>query len=265
MPKAFTNGFTTFYETEGSGHPLVLVHGHTADLRLWDDQISALSPNFRLIRYDVRGHGRSEAPSTGYTWPIYAEDLRQLLSHLGVEQAHLLGLSMGGGIALQFALDNPEMVSALVLADSALEGFSYSDEFAEPWEEMINVARSEGVQKALAEVWLNHPLFDGIKRYPEKWRRLRQMTLSFSGVEYRDTSARDEAGLPQIGRLHEVAAPTLVLVGEDDIQDFRLISEILAGGIANAEKITIPGSGHVLNMEAPEAFNQAVAAFLSSV
>jgi len=265
MAEALTNGFITYYEIEGEGHPLVLIHGHTANLHLWDDQVPVLSRSFRVVRYDVRGHGRSQAPPSGYSWANYAEDLRQLLVHLNINRAHLVGLSMGGAIALQFALDHPQMASALVLADSTLEGFPFSDEFAEPWERMIALAQTEGVQKALTKVWLNHPLFDGIKRFPTKWRRLQKMALSFSGAEYLNPSQHQAPQRPQMERLSEIRAPTLVLVGEKDIEDFRLIADVLEGGIPGAQKLTIPDSGHVVNMEAPEAFNSSLTSFLNGL
>src|SRR5579884_790829 len=105
MPAVHANGIDIYYEdTGGEGAPVVLIHGHSVDLRMWPAQVLALrEAGYRVVRYDVRGHGRSSVPNEGYTWPVYAEDLRALLDTLDIGKAHLVGFSMGGGIALQFA------------------------------------------------------------------------------------------------------------------------------------------------------------------
>jgi pimeloyl-ACP methyl ester carboxylesterase len=170
LPHVDTNGIATFYEDTGQGTPVVLVHGHGADLRLWDLQVPALlEAGYRVIRYDVRGHGRSAIPPGGYTWENYALDLRDLLDRIAVPRAHVVGLSMGGGIALQFALDFPERVSSLVLVDSALPGFYYSPEFAGAIEELVAAVRAEGPRAAFERLWLTHPLFEGVRRFPERF------------------------------------------------------------------------------------------------
>src|SRR6266508_3465744 len=167
MPHAYTNGIVTFYEDTGEGAAVVLIHGYGADLRLWDAQVSALaSAGFRVIRYDVRGHGRSLIPPDGYTYENYAADLRDLLDRINVERsatenlaidtAHLVGLSMGGGIALQFALDFPERVLSLTLVDSALPGFSYSADTVARFQELDDAVRTQGPQAAVDSVWLKN-------------------------------------------------------------------------------------------------------------
>ena len=145
MPHAPTNGIVTFYEDSGAGSAVVLIHGHSTDLRLWDTQVGPLTDaGFRVVRYDVRGHGRSTVTERGYTWENYALDLRDLLDHLGIASASLVGLSMGGGIALAVAVMFPERVASLVLADSALPGFGYSDDFSQEVEELVAAVRAEG-------------------------------------------------------------------------------------------------------------------------
>jgi 3-oxoadipate enol-lactonase len=264
MPHVDTNGIVTFYEDSGQGPPVVLVHGHSADLRLWDLQVPALvESGYRVIRYDVRGHGRSAAPPSGYTWENYTLDLRDLLDSLKVEApAHIVGLSMGGGIALQFALDFPERVSSLVLVDSALPGFDYSPEFAGAIEELVAAVRAEGSHAAFERLWLTHPLFDGARRFPERFELLRTMLLTYTAADYLDETPYTPPDRQAVDRLAEVRAPTLVLVGELDIPDFQIIAEILAANIAGARLHVIADSGHIPPLEQPEAFNQALLAFL---
>ena len=130
---AVQNGFADIpgarlhYEVTGSGEPLVLIHGFTLDMRMWDDQFARLARHFQVMRYDVRGFGQSSMPTTEpYT---HADDLKALLACLDISRAHVLGLSMGGSIAINFVLNYPTVVDRLVLADAALSGFHVSPEF----------------------------------------------------------------------------------------------------------------------------------------
>jgi len=264
MPHVSTNDIATFYEGTGRGPPVVLIHGHTLDLRMWDPQVPPLvDAGYRVIRYDVRGHGRSEAPATGYTYQNYSLDLRDLLDRLHIDApAHLVGLSMGGGIALQFAVDHPQRVASLVLVDSAVPGFTYSPEFAQALEELVRVARSEGPRAGLERVWLPHPLFDGIRRLPERFQFVKSMVLEYPAQDYLDETEYPQSQWQVTDRLSEIRAPTLVLVGELDLPDFRLIAEILAANISTARQEVIADAGHLLNLEQTEAFNRALLRFL---
>jgi len=265
MPHVSTNDIATFYEDTGHGPPVVLIHGHTLDLRMWDAQVAPLvDGGYRVIRYDVRGHGQSEAPATGYTYQNYSLDLRDLLDRLDLDTpAHLVGLSMGGGIALQFAVDHPQRVASLVLVDSTVPGFDYSPDYAQAVEELVRVARSEGPRAALERVWLPHPLFDGIRRFPERFDFLKRIVLAYPAADYLDETEYPQPQWQVTDRLDEVRAPTLVLVGEQDLPDFRLIAEILAANISTARQEVVADAGHVLNLEQPQAFNETLLRFLA--
>lgn len=263
MPKAETNGIITFYEDRGQGQAVVLIHGHSIDLRLWDYQLPALlAAGYRVIRYDVRGHGRSDAPPSGYTWEDYTADLGALLDHLKLERAHLVGLSMGGGIALQFALDFPQRTLSLVLIDSALPGFTYSPQFSAQIGELVAAVRKEGPRPALERLWLAHPFFDGVRRFPDRFALLRDIILSYPAADYREGATPADYEPRVASRLPEIRAPALVVVGERDIDDFRLIADVLAENLPNARKLVLPDCGHVPPVEAPEALNEAIIAFL---
>jgi len=278
MPYAYTNGIVTFYEDarpEGRVDvpTVMLIHGASTDLRLWDEQVPALlEAGFRVVRYDVRGHGRSLVPPSGYSFPTYAADLADLLDRLNVdrpitealavEQVHLVGLSMGGGIALQFALDHPRRVRSLVLVDSALPGFGYSEEFAAQVQELVRMARERGPRAALEEVWLPHPIFDGVRRLPDKFARLREMVLAHPG---QDLLAPPEEAPPVVDRLGEIGAPALVVVGEQDLPDFQLIAQVLAANLPHARLAVVPDCGHVPPLERPEEFNRLLVSFLREV
>ena len=264
MPHVDTNGIVTFYEDTGQGAAVVLVHGHSANLRLWDLQVPALvDAGYRVIHYDVRGHGRSTAPPTGYTWENYALDQRDLLDRIGAPRAHVVGLSMGGGIALQFALDFPKRVSSLVLVDSALPGFDYSPEFAGAIEGLVAAVRADGPRAAFERLWLTHPLFDGVRRFPERFELIQTMALGYAAADYHDEAPYAPPEHQAVDRLAELRMPTLVLVGELDIPDFQIIAEVLAGNIVGARLQVIADSGHIPPLEQPEAFNQALLGWLS--
>jgi len=276
MPHAYTNGIVTFYEDAGGGEPVALVHGHSLDGRMWDYQVPALvGAGFRAIRHDVRGHGRSMIPPEGYTWEEYARDLAELLDKvnadrptagaLAVPAAHLVGLSMGGGIALQFTLDYPGRVLSLTLVDSVLPGFAYSGEFAEEVESLREVAQRQGLQ-AFTEAWLAHAFFDGLRRRPAAWTLTQEMVRGFQAPEWRGvvtTAGADEQ--PSLAdRLGDVGVRTLVVAGEEDVEDFRLIAEILAGTIPGARLEVMAGCGHMSPMEDPDGFNRLLIEFLAT-
>lgn len=265
-PYAQTNGITTFYRQEGSGPAVVLIHGHSAGLAMWRYQVRPLvAAGFRVLRYDVRGHGRSQAPAAGYTWEEYAADLGDLLDHLGHRQAHLVGISMGGGIALQLAAESPQRVSSLTLVDSALPGYTYSEEFTRDIESLVAAVRSEGPRAAFERLWLPHPFFDGIRRFPKRFAAIRQIVLAYQAPDYKE-GAIPAGYRPELAsRLPEIGAPALVVVGEHDILDFRLIAEILAANIPRARLHVMAGCWHLPPLEDPESFNRVLISFLREV
>lgn len=269
MPQTYTNGIVTFYEDAGAGEPVALIHGHSLDGRMWAYQVPALvEAGFRAVRHDVRGHGRTEIPPDGYTWENYARDLAELLDHLNIERAHVVGLSMGGGISMQFALDYPERVLSLTLVDSALPGFGYSDAISNTIQALRDAVAAEGVWPAFQRLWLSHPLFDGVRTKPEAYALAEEMVHGFQAPEYvrrgEESTEPETAPAPQVvDRLGEIAVRTLVVVGENDVDDFRFIAEILAATIPGARQVILPGCGHMVPMEDPHAFNGLLLDFLA--
>ena len=264
MPFAPTRDVTTYYEEQGSGPAVLLIHGHAADRRLWERQAPALArAGYRAVCYEVRGHGRSSIPLSGYTWEDYSADLKALLDQLAVARAHLVGLSMGGGIALQFAVEHPHRVLSLALIDSALPGFGYSQEMESAIEELRDAVRREGPRQAFERIWLAQPMFDGVRRFPERFAHLREMALSFPAADYLEDTEYAAPERQLVDRLGEVTAPTLVMVGELDVPDFQLNADILAENISGAEKRVVPDSGHLPPLEQPEQVNHILLDFLA--
>ena len=277
MPHTYTNDSVTFYEDTGDGPVVVLVHGHSLDLRMWKYQVGPLvDMGYRVIRYDVRGHGRSMVTPSGYTWDNYSQDLTELLDRLNVEKpaeeplavdsVHVVGLSMGGGIALKFALDHPERVLSLTLVDSTLPGFGYSEEFAASIRALREAVAVEGKEAAFARLWLNNAMFDGVRRYPERFAEVVEMVAGFQAAEYLVGSETPGYVQPDLAaRLGEVTAPTLVVAGQDDIPDFVIIATLMEANIPGARRVELAGCGQLPPMEDPVAFNRTLLEFLAGL
>ncbi len=166
------------YRVGGSGLPVVLVHGLALDLRMWDEQVPALAATSTVVRYHVRGFGRSVADeTTGYT---HAGDLWQLVDHLGLDRVALVGLSMGGRIALEAALAAPQRVGSLVLLDAVVDGVRWDAASARGME-LIGEELSRGGLAAAKAAWLRHPFFGPAQQRPEVAARLQQMVADYSG------------------------------------------------------------------------------------
>ncbi len=256
---AEVNGTRLYYETAGTGFPLALAHGFSFDTRMWDDQVEPFARRYQVIRYDVRGYGKSAVPgSEGY---YHADDLKGLLDHLGVERAHVLGLSLGAAIAIEFALAYPEATGALIAADPVLWGYEWSPEYEASLGALWSAGREAGIEAAKA-LWLDHPIFASLREKPGPAERVKRAVADYSGWHW----ANDDPGLlpnpPAARHLERIAAPTLAIVGELDAPDFHAITDILSQRVPNARKVVLPGVGHMSNMEDPERFNEVVLSFL---
>jgi pimeloyl-ACP methyl ester carboxylesterase len=246
------------YEINGAGDPIVFLHGFATDLHLWDDQVPVLAPKYRVIRYDLRGFGRSAASAEPYS---HAGDLKALLDHLGLERVVLVGLSLGGGAAINFAIEHPDAVRGLVLVDSTLGGFAWSPSFTTDQAAIRKAAIDGGAEAARAR-WLSLAIFGPALENPKSADRVRAQVRGYSGWHWLNPDPGRPFTPPAIQRLAAITAPTLVVLGERDTPDFHAIASTLEQGIAGAKKVTIPGAGHIANVEAPERFNEILVEFL---
>jgi len=249
-----------YYEVTGEGPAVVFVHGFTLDCRMWDPQFSVFSKHFNVIRYDMRGFGRSSLPEEGVRF-MHARDLKALLECLSVNCAHVIGLSKGGHVATDFAALYPDSAASLVAVDSSLVGFRYSEEFSGFLASLPGIARRDGVDAA-KQAFIRHSLFSSAMRDPEVAARLREIEGDYSGWHWLHTVPEQFPEPPTIERLSSIVAPTLVVVGEHDIPDFHMIAHVLSGGIRGARKLVLPGAGHMCNIEKPGRFNAEVMRFL---
>ncbi len=262
MPTLNLHGADIAYDEAGTGHPLLLVHAGIANRHMWDSVWEALAARFRVIRPDLRGFGESIAATEPFTnW----HDLARLLRALDAVPAHVIGVSMGGGAALDLALAEPYKVDRLVLVASGLFGWEWADQLKADWEaEEAAWQRGDLDEVAWANVrtWVDGPVRGG--EAPAELRQavfdMYRPALDLQKVE----GAVDGEPLePRAAdRLAEVAAPTLVVVGELDQPDMMKIGEKLAQEIPDARLVRMPGVAHLPPMEAPAEFLRIVTEFL---
>jgi pimeloyl-ACP methyl ester carboxylesterase len=257
---AEVNRTKLYYEVMGEGYAIVLIHAGKLDGRMWDAQFREFAKHYKVVRYDVRGYGKSEMPQKPYS---DVEDLCSLLKFLNVDEACLMGLSMGGKIAIDFALQHPEMVGVLISVAPDLSGFNWSDEkIMQGYQAILETARDQKESKAV-EMWLQFPLFAPAMENPAVAPRIREIVQENSHVFLLNPLLRRPLKPPAIQRLSEIRTPTLIIVGDRDVSDIKAITDTLEANIAKAKKVVISKAGHLVNMEKPEEFNQIVLDFLS--
>jgi pimeloyl-ACP methyl ester carboxylesterase len=260
---AEVEGGRLYYEVTGRGPAVALVHGFTLDHRMWDPQLEAFSRRFKVIRYDMRGFGRSSLPEPGGAF-MHARDLKALLDSLSVERAHVVGLSKGGHVATDFAALFPGAAASLVAVDSSLVGFRYSEEFSGFLAALPEVARRMGVEAAKRR-FMGHRLFASAMGNPAAAGLLREIMADYSGWHWLNDVPEQVPEPPTAERLASIDAPTLVIVGEHDLPDFHRVADILSGGIPDARKLVLGGVGHMCSMEDPARFNSEVLSFLAGL
>jgi pimeloyl-ACP methyl ester carboxylesterase len=254
-----------YYETTGSGVPLVLIHGGLGlDRKMWEPQWQTLDSEYCLIRYDLRGCGKSSPPSN--TPYFHDEDLKVLLDHLEVEKAHILGLSLGAHIAISFVMANPERTLSLIPVDGAIDGFEFRDtQFWPKVGQLIAHILDLGLTEH-KHLILEHELFASAMQQPQNAELLRRIIADYSGWHWLNNAGMNTPhDPPAIDRLESIYTSTLVIVGERDINDMHRAADVMISRIPGAKKAVIANAGHMSNMEDVEEFNRTVKGFLRSL
>ena len=267
MPIAKVKNINLYYEKQGEGKPLVFLHGYTGSGDDWKNQVKILPSGYMSIAVDHRGHGQTEAPKNenDYSIKIFSEDVCALLKHLNIDQCCLVGHSMGGFMSLQFVLDHPGLVKALVLVDTSSGDFERAPGFEELRAKLDELARTEGMEAAFEYDAANNPLrIERFKKHPELREITRQKVLNTS-VDGYIYVARTFGKWPSVtARLPEIKVPTLIFLGEEDA-GFIKASQTMKDNIPSSELVTIPGVGHSPHEEAPDLFNKALLDFLPKI
>ena len=257
-----SNGARLFYEQQGRGFPLVFVSGGgVMDRRCWDEEFQSFAKYFSVIRYDVRGIGKSERPKEEFS---HSHDLYELLKALKVKRAHVIGLSVGGAIAIDFTLEYPEMVDHLVLATSGLSDDAKAEENQQGLTMLSEMTQKRGIE-SVAQLTVDAP-FVISKENETQRERIRRI--------YIDNRDVFESGFPIYSlwrptlsagaRLSEIHAPTLVVRGDKDNPAYIKITDKVASAIPKARKLVIPSGTHFINLDKPKEFAEAVLNFLRS-
>ena len=248
-----------FTDSGGTGVPVLLVHAIGCDHRMWDGLGTALSPRFRVIRMDVRGHGRSAVTPRPYSLDQLADDARDLLDSLKIDKSHWVGLSMGGMIGQAFALRHPQRLRKLVLANTTS---TYGTRGPEMWEARAK-AVGEGGMAAVKELAMQ-------RYFTDDFRASSSDVVDRIGAGFLATDPEGYIAccnairdLDFSGDLHRIKAPTLVIAGEKDVGTPVAMSKAIADAIPGATLAVIPGAAHLSAVENPEAFNKLVEDFLA--
>ena len=259
--KLTANGIDIHYTIEGEGPVVTLSHALGCNLSMWDEQARALSGRYRVLRYDTRGHGQTSVPSGPYSLDQMAEDLHGLLTGLGIERTHFVGISMGGMIGQVFALKHPQMISSLVLCDTTSR---YPADALPAWEERILTVVARGMEPMVEPTlqrWFTGP-----------FRKQRQDVLDRLRAMLRTTPPKGYIGschaIPRINtleRLGEVQCPALVIVGEEDPGTPVAMARAIHAALPSAELVVIRSASHLCNLEQPEEFNRVLLTFLDRV
>jgi len=255
-----------YYEVAGAGHPLVLIHAGVADSAMWDDQFEEFAQRYRVIRYDTRGFGQSKTEDVEFS---DRQDLHDLLKHLDVEMAHVIGTSRAGQIAVEYTLEHPEMVSALVVVAAGLDGLQGEPTEAEMALFIESGAAEEAKDWAKAaemdvRIWGDGPL-QAEGRFPEALReKMRRMCLNIY-TAHTTKGKPQQFDPPAATRLSEIKAPTLIVLGDYDVSPIITMSDQLKQAIVGARKVVIPGTAHMVPMEKPQEFNKTVLDFLGEL
>jgi pimeloyl-ACP methyl ester carboxylesterase len=237
---------------------VVLIHAFSVDRRMWAPQVTLLERRYRVVRYELRGHGKSDAPSAPYST---FEDLRSVLDAVGVNRATLIGLSAGSEVATDFALAYPDRVARLILASPGLSGFVPSPPLT--WVQPVFQAAAKGDSEGAAKLWAATPIM-AMRNDFAATATVYDLVMSNTRIWTYRANPVQPLTPPAIKRLTELKCPTLVILGEQDLPHIKEIAALLAGGIAGARLVTIPRAGHMVNLDARDAFNQAVETFLAA-
>jgi pimeloyl-ACP methyl ester carboxylesterase len=256
------NGARMHYERSGAGFPVLFIHAGIADSRMWEPQAVALAERFDMIRPDLRGFGNSELPPVPYSG---VDDMIALLDDLDVDRAHVVGCSMGGTLAIDLALEHPERVKRLVLVAAGISGSNLGTADAALFTDIEAAEKANdmaAVNKAEVRLWVDGP------RRPEGSApaAMRDLVLDMNGRSLNtdwSSAKSQQIDPPAINRLKDIAAPTLVIVGDQDLPHASANADVMVSKIHGAQRVEIRDAAHLPSLERPEEFNRVLLDFLT--
>src|SRR5260370_36359123 len=261
---AEVDGGRLYYETSGKGPALVLIHAGFLDSRMWDTQLQLFSENYRVIRYDVRGFGKSDVARTKFS---DYKDLRVILDHIGAQTASLVGVSNGGRIASDFAVEYPSIVDHLVLVSPGMSGYKFSGpEEEKMWEEF------DKQMKPQEDADREGRAGDAVEMDVNAWasaqtsanrERITEIAMDNFHVHAENPWKLQVSPEPRtFHRLSKIRIPTLLIIGDKDVPAQMLMVDNIHSQIPESQKVLIHGADHIVNMSKPDEFNTTVLEFL---
>lgn len=250
-----------YYETAGEGdETIVFIHDGLVHADVWDGQFSKFAEKYRVVRYDRRGYGRSPIPEKNYS---NIDDLHSVFTFLNIDKAILIGMSAGGGLVIDYALKYPENVSSLIAVGAVVSGFTYSDHLTTRGGRLT--AADYGNREKLLEYFVKEDPYEIAPQNKEVREKLwALMEKNPQNMDFGKSRLAIPPDRPAIKVLNEIKVPALVVIGEFDIPDVFVHAGAIESGIPNAQKVIIPGAGHLVPYEQPELFNEQVSIFLNS-
>jgi 3-oxoadipate enol-lactonase len=260
--KIRTNGIEINCVVEGEGPWVAMSHSLACNLSMWDEQAKLLvAKGYKVLRFDTRGHGASDAPEGAYTLDQMADDLHGLFAALGVKNPHWIGLSMGGMIGETYALKYPGVFRSMILADTTSRRPPNAEQM---WGERVKLARAQGMD-ALVESTL-------ARWFTEPYRKANPAVMAKIAADIRNTPVAGFAGccdaiakIDVLDRLKEIDCPALVIVGDQDHGTPPEMARQIHANLRGSELLIIPSAAHLSNVEQPTAFNKAMLDFLTKV
>jgi 3-oxoadipate enol-lactonase len=249
-----------YYETMGEGVPVVFLHGGFGDRRMWNDQFAEFAKYYYVVRYDQRGFGKSQKPTAAYS-PV--SDLEMLLDHLKIDKAHLVGNSMGGYLAIDFARQKPSRVRSITVVAAGPSGLEPPKEDTDRMIAVFKIAKDEGLNKATA-MWIQNPMVAVTSKLPKTAPLLKTMIEDNASIFEMRFWPFEQTNPPAVKRLNEIKVSSLIIIGDKDTPAVHAAAEAAATGIAGAKQVTMKDADHLPQMDNPDEFNRILKDFLST-
>ncbi len=268
---AEVNQTKLYYEIAGKGEPLILIHGSFGDRRFWDLQFNELSKKYKVLRYDLRGFGRSALPKENEVYRD-SDDLNALIDFLGIKKAHVCGLSFGSFIVIDFALSHPDKCLSLIPIGPRVAGDDL-DEYKTPnvdtlraiISKVTEIVKSKGAKEATDYLWTGDHAMGKAVVITRTRHALLKMGYEYSWWRYLHGNKREYEFPMAIKKLNEIKIPTLIVTAEYDLELCKHVAATMAKEIPGAKLISIKGAGHIMNMDQSKEFNEIISKFIDHI
>ena len=271
MPTFSSDGVEIYYQVTGEGYPLVMAHEFAGDITSWEPQVNYFSRRYQVITYCHRGYPPSEVPDDpeAYSQDLQVEDLARLLRHLGIEQAHIGGLSMGGTLTVGFAIAHPEMCRSLVIASAGAGSDSGGRErLVASWQSLSESMTTEGMEKFADGYARGAERLQFLRKDPMGWAKfhagLAAHSAQGSSLTFRGVQMKRKTIYQLEKELQQIRIPTLVMIGDEDTPCVEP-AIFMKQNIPGAGLAVFPQAGHTINLEEPDLYNRTVSDFLTAV